>query len=284
MADRHPGKFVGAHVSTSGGVQQAPLNAGAIGAGAFALFVKPQRQWNAPPYDMATIDAFASNLESAGISRAHVLPHASYLINLATPDDAARAKAVDSLVGELEKCGQLELPGLNIHPGSFVKIGTPEEGCLRIADSINKAFARVPGVMVILENTAGQGSYLGSRFSELALAIGHVDDSARVGVCLDTAHLYGAGFDIASEEGWKRTLDDFDKTLGFGRLKGMHFNDTAAGLGSHVDRHATIGAGNLGWDTFSRIMNDSRFDGIPLVLETPDPDGWAEEIRRLKEL
>lgn len=284
MADRHPGKFVGAHVSTAGGVEQAPVNAGEIGAGAFALFVKPQRQWKAPPYAKSTVEAFAANLAAAGISADHVLPHASYLINMATPDEAARLRAVDSLVGELEKCRELNLPWLNIHPGSYVKVGTPEEGCLRIADSINRAFAAVPDAAVILENTAGQGSYLGSRFEELALVISRVDDKSRLGVCLDTAHLYGAGFDIAAEEGWKRMLDDFERVIGFGYLRGMHFNDTAVKLGSHTDRHAPIGAGNLGWNTFARIMDDSRFDGIPLVLETPDPDGWAEEIRRLKEL
>ena len=284
MTDLHPRKFVGAHVSTAGGVEQAPRNAQAIGASAFALFVKPQRQWKAPPLKPAAIAAFSDGLAAAGISPRHVLPHASYLINMATPDEAARMRAVDSLVGELERCRELGLPGLNIHPGSTVGTGTPEEGCERIADSVNRALAAVPDVAIILENTAGQGSYLGSRFEELAHVIAHVADASRVGVCLDTAHLYGAGFDIADAAGWERALGAFDRAVGFARLRGLHLNDTAAACGSHVDRHAPIGQGNLGWETFARIMRDDRFNDMPLVLETPDPDGWAEEIRRLKEI
>lgn len=284
MPDRHPNKFVGAHVSAAGGVEQAPLNALAIGASAFALFVKPQRQWSAPPLSQATIAAFAANLAKAGITPANVLPHASYLINMATPDDAARARAIESLVGELEKCRQLSLPGLNIHPGSYLKEGTPEDGCARIADSIDRALAAVPDVAVILENTAGQGSYLGSRFEELALVIGKVANKSRVGVCLDTAHLYGAGFDISTPEGFARTFGEFDRIVGFSRLCGMHLNDTAVQCGSHTDRHACIGDGRLGWETFRMVMDDPRFDGIPLVLETPDPDRWADETRRLMEL
>ena len=284
MADIHPEKFVGAHVSTAGGVEMAPVNAKAIGAGAFALFVKPQRVWKAPRLSAATVRAFAANLADAGIAPKHVLPHASYLVNMATPDEEARARAIDSLVGELEKCAELGLTTLNIHPGSYVKTGTPEEGCRRISDSLNKALAAVAGVTIVLENTAGQGSYLGSRFEELALAIKGVEDDSRIGVCLDTAHLYGAGFDIATDDGYGRTMDLFDKVVGFDRLSGLHLNDTVVALGSHVDRHAPLGSGNLGWETFARIMNDSRFDGLPLVLETPDPDGWAGEIRRLKEL
>ncbi len=280
----HCNKYWGAHVSTAGGVDQAPLNARAIGATAFALFVKPQRQWKAPPLAKRTIDAFAENLALAGISPKFVLPHASYLINMATPDEEARLRAVDSLIGELEKCLELGLPGLNIHPGSYVKVGTPEEGCLRIADSINRALDAVPEVSVILENTAGQGSYLGSRFEELALVIEHVKDGDRVGVCLDTAHLYGAGFDIVTDDGWARMAEDFDRVIGFGRLRGMHLNDTAVKLGSHTDRHALLGTGCLGWSTFARIARDKRFDNMPLVLETPDPELWADEIRRLKEL
>lgn len=284
MSSRHPGKFVGAHVSTAGGVENAPLNAAAIRAGAFALFVKPQRQWRAPPYAQATIDAFAANLAGAGIAPEHVLPHASYLINMASPDEEARMRSVVSLIGELEKCRQLSLPGLNIHPGSSLKTGTPEEACQRIARSIDDALAAVEGVDIILENTAGQGSYLGSRFEELALIIADVDDKARVGVCIDTAHTYGAGFDIADAGGYADAFNAFGEIVGFDKLRGMHLNDTAAACGSHVDRHAHIGEGRLGWETFARIMDDPRFDGIPLVLETPDPERWAEEIEKLENL
>ncbi len=277
-------KYVGAHVSTEGGVDQAPVNAREIGAKAFALFVKPQRQWVAPPLREGVVEAFRANCAAAGIEAAHILPHASYLINMATPDEAARLRAVDSLVGELRRCAELGLPGLNIHPGSSLKTGTPEEAAARVADSINRAFAAVPAVGVVIENTAGQGSYLGSSFEELAWILDGVEDKARVGVCLDTAHLYGAGFDIVSESGWSKTLKEFSKTVGFDKLRGLHLNDTKVACGSHVDRHACIGDGALGWGPFARIMRDSRFDGMPLVLETPEPERWAEEIRRLYEL
>jgi deoxyribonuclease-4 len=277
-------KYLGAHVSTEGGVDQAPINAQAIGAKAFALFVKPQRQWVAPPLKAGLAEAFKANCASAGIDLAHVLPHASYLINMATPDEAARLRAVDSLVGELRRCAELGLVGLNIHPGSSLKTGTPQEACARVSDSINRALATVPDVEVIVENTAGQGSYLGSRFEELAWIIDGVVDKSRVGVCLDTAHLFGAGFDIADPAGYEKTFKEFSKAVGFDKLRALHLNDTKVAGGSHVDRHACIGDGVLGWETFARIMHDDRFDAIPLVLETPDPDKWAEEIRRLYEL
>ncbi|MBR0056746.1 MAG: deoxyribonuclease IV [Kiritimatiellae bacterium] len=284
MSERHPNKFIGAHVSTAGGVENAPLNAAAIGAGAFALFVKPQRQWAAPPLEMGTVARFASNLAKSGIAARMALPHASYLINLASPQEEARMRSVESLAGEMAICRQLSLTMINVHPGSFLKEGTREEACARIADSIDRVLALVDGVDVVLENTAGQGSYLGSRFEELALVIGKVADSGRVGVCIDTAHAYGAGLDIATPGGFERVFEDFDRVVGFDRLRAMHLNDTAADCGSHVDRHAGLGRGTLGWSTFRRIMEDQRFDGMPLVLETPDPEKWAEEIRRLKEL
>ncbi len=277
-------KYLGAHVSTEGGVDQAPINAQTIGAKAFALFVKPQRQWVAPPLKAGVAEAFKANCASAGIDLAHVLPHASYLINMATPDEAARLRAVDSLVGELRRCAELGLVGLNIHPGSSLKTGTPQEACARVSDSINRALATVPDVEVIVENTAGQGSYLGSRFEELAWIIDGVVDKSRVGVCLDTAHLFGAGFDIADPAGYEKTFKEFSKAVGFDKLRALHLNDTKVAGGSHVDRHACIGDGVLGWKTFARIMHDERFDAIPLVLETPDPDKWAEEIRRLYEI
>lgn len=284
MPNLHPEKFVGSHVSAAGGVEMAPLSAAGFSEDAFALFVKSQRQWKAPPLKASSVAAFTENLARAGIDARHVLPHAGYLINMASPDEAARRKSVESLIGEMERCRALSLPMLNIHPGSSLKTGTPEEACIRVAKSIDEAHAAVPDVEIVLENTAGQGSYLGSRFEELALIIEHVADGSRVGVCIDTAHTYGAGFDIATADGFQRAFDDFGRIVGFGRLRGMHLNDTAAACGSHVDRHAHIGEGNLGWETFKRIMDDERFNGIPLVLETPGEDRWAEETRRLREL
>lgn len=274
-------KRIGAHVSTEGGVENAPLNAGAIGAKAFALFVKPQRQWLAPPLKDGVAEAFTANCRQVGIAAADILPHASYLVNLATPDEDARAKAIDSLAGEMARCAALGLSMLNVHPGSFLKTGTPKEGCERVADSINRACDKAPGVRVVVENTAGQGSYLGSTFEEIAWILEGVKDEAPVGVCLDTAHLYGAGFDIATDEGYAATMARFAELVGFDQLKAMHLNDTKVATGSHVDRHASIGDGVLGVATFARVMHDKRLDGMPLILETPDPDKWAQEISDL---
>lgn len=282
--DKKRGKFIGAHLPAAGGVDRVPNYAREIGATAFALFVKPQRQWLASPLKKETIEAFRNQLRVAGIDASQVLPHASYLINMATPDEEARNRSIKSLEGEMGRCRELGLKSLNIHPGSYVRVGTPEEGCKRISDTINRVFLHEAEGKIVLENTAGQGSYLGARFEELAMIIERVDDEARVGVCLDTAHLYGAGFNIATEEGWQRMLEDFDRIIGFERLCGVHLNDTKVERGSHLDRHAVIGAGQLGWETFARIMRDDRFDGIPLILETPEPSVWAEEIRRLKAL
>ena len=277
-------KFVGAHVSTEGGVDKAPLNAAHIGAKSFALFVKPQRQWLAPPLKPGVAEAFSANLKTAGIDPSKVLPHASYLINMANPDEEKRLSAVDSLIGELRRCDELGLSLLNIHPGSLLKTGTKKEAAARVADSVNRATATVQRVTVVLENTAGQGSYTGSSFDELAWMIEGVKDKSRVGVCLDTAHLYGAGFDISTDDGFDKMINEFAKIVGFDKLRGLHLNDTKVQCGSHTDRHALIGEGVLGWKTFARIMHDERFDNIPQVLETPDPDKWAEEIRRLYEL
>lgn len=274
-------KYVGAHVSTEGGVDKAPLNAAAIGAKAFALFVKPQRQWVAPPLGEGVAEAFSANCRSAGIDARNILPHASYLVNLATPDEEARSKAIDSFAGEMARCASLGLPMLNVHPGSYLKTGTPREACARVADSIGCACAKAPGVRVVIENTAGQGSYLGSTFEEIAWILEGVKDGVPVGVCLDTAHLYGAGFDIATDEGYAATMARFAELVGCNQLKAMHLNDTKVAAGSHVDRHASIGDGVLGVATFARVMHDKRLDGIPLILETPDPDKWAQEISAL---
>ena len=274
-------KFLGAHVSTAGGLDQAPLNAMEIGAKAFALFVKPQRQWVAPPLSEEAIASFKKNLEKSGIAPSMVLPHASYLINMASPKEEARAKSVESLICELKRCRDLGLSLLNIHPGSIVGVGTREEGVGRIVESVDKALAEVPDVTLVLENTAGQGSYLGSAFWEIQGVIERAEQPDRIGVCLDTCHLYGAGFDLSADEGFEKMVAEFDEVIGFGKLRGMHLNDTNVKLASHTDRHAPIGEGVLGWETFARIMRDDRFNDIPMVLETPDPSKWAEEIRRM---
>lgn len=275
-------KYFGAHVSASGGVENAVRNAKAIGATAFALFTKNQRQWLAPELTTAQIDTFKRAMSEAGYSAMQVLPHDSYLINLGHPDDDGLEKSRESFFEEMRRCELLGLDRLNFHPGSHLK-RIDEEGSLRrIAESINLALERTQGVTAVLENTAGQGSNLGYRFEHLAYIIDRVEDKSRVGVCLDTCHSFAAGYDLRTPEACAATFEEFDKIVGFNYLRGMHLNDAMRPLGSRIDRHSPLGDGEIGWECFKYIAQDSRFDNIPLVLETPDEERWAEEIVKLK--
>ncbi len=277
-------KFVGAHVSTAGGVFNAPLNAKKIGARAFALFTKNQRQWKAKPLTEEAVKKFKENLKSVGIKPEHVLPHDSYLINLGSPDKKKREKSLNAFIDEVERCRQLGLRLLNFHPGSSLgKVS--EKECLKIvADSINEAISKTEEVILVIENTAGQGSWIGYRFEHLAEIIDMVEDKSRIGVCLDTCHMFAAGYDIRTKEAYEKTMKEFDEVVGFKYLKGMHLNDAKSELGSRVDRHHSIGKGNIGLDAFKFIMNDPRTDNIPLILETIDPSIWKEEIELLYSL
>jgi len=289
-------KFVGAHVSASGGVDNAPLNAMAIGAKAFAVFTKNQRQWVAKPLETKTIDAFKKNLEASGILPKHVLPHDSYLINLGHPEAEKLEKSRNAFIDELERCRILGLDKLNFHPGShLVKIPKKdpeyeekrmeaELHCLDvIAESMNIAIeaTKDSDVKLVIENTAGQGSNLGYRFEHLAHLIEKVEDKSRVGVCLDTCHTFTAGYDLRTREAYDETMGAFERIVGFQYLMGMHINDSKPKLGSHVDRHASLGQGEIGWDAFRFIMNDPHMDDIPLILETIDDSIWPEEIKAL---
>ncbi len=277
-------KYIGAHVSASGGVENAPLNAGQIGANAFALFTKNQRQWKARPLTRATIDAFRSNLETVGIKPHHVLPHDSYLINLGHPDEAARQKSRDAFVDELQRCAQLGLSLLNFHPGSHLR-KIDEEHCLAlIAESINIALEQTEGVTAVIENTAGQGSNLGYRFEHLATIIEQIEDKSRIGVCIDTCHTFVAGYDLRSKEECHRVFNEFDRIIGFQYLRGMHLNGSKTEFSSRVDRHHSLEEGHLGLEVFRFIMNDERFNDIPMVLETINPDIWPQEIELLRSL
>ncbi len=275
-------KYFGAHVSASGGVENAPRNARDIGASAFALFTKNQRQWAAPALTEAQIEAFRDACRECGYSAAQILPHDSYLINLGHPEAAGLAKSRASFFGEMARCEALGLDRLNFHPGSHLKKIGEEESLRRVAESINMALDRTHGVTAVIENTAGQGSNLGYSFEHLAYMIDRVEDKSRVGVCIDTCHAFAAGYDLATAEACERTFDEFDRTVGFGFLRGMHLNDAMKPLGSRVDRHAPLGEGSIGLDAFRYIARDSRFDGIPLILETPDEARWPEEIALLK--
>ena len=274
-------KYVGAHVSAAGVVGNAPLNAAAIGARAFALFTRNQRQWAAKPLTEEEIATFRNNCREKGFSPGQILAHDGYLINLGHPEAEALAKSRAAFLAEMRRCEALGITLLNFHPGSHLRLSSEEECLTRIAESIRIALAGTEGVIAVIENTAGQGSNLGFRFEQIAWIIERVDDRNRVGVCLDTAHAFAAGYDLRTPEAFDRTLAAFDRIVGFRYLRGVHLNDSKAEFGSHVDRHAPIGKGKLGLEPFRLIMNDARFDGIPLILETPESERWAEEIRLL---
>ncbi|ANI82178.1 deoxyribonuclease IV [Kosakonia oryzae] len=275
-------KYIGAHVSASGGVANAAVRAAEIEATAFALFTKNQRQWRAAPLSTETIDEFKAACEKYHYTPAQILPHDSYLINLGHPVADALEKSREAFVDELTRCQQLGLTLLNFHPGSHL-MQIPEDKCLAlIAESINIALAQTEGVTAVIENTAGQGSNLGFKFEHLAAIIDGVEDKSRVGVCIDTCHAFAAGYDLRTEQATAETFAEFERVVGFKYLRGMHLNDAKSAFGSRVDRHHSLGEGNIGHDAFRWIMRDARFDGIPLILETVNPDIWAEEIAWLK--
>ncbi|MBR1766719.1 MAG: deoxyribonuclease IV [Bacteroidales bacterium] len=277
-------KHIGAHVSASGGVCNAILNAEAIGADAFALFTRNQRSWVSKPLAIDEIHAFKTLLAERGFSPDYVLPHDSYLINLGSPDEETLQKSRAAFLDEMQRAQQLGLRLLNFHPGSHLnKIG--EEECLdQIAREINLALSKTEGVTAVIENTAGQGTNLGWRFEHIARIIDGVEDKARVGVCIDTCHTLAAGYDLTTEMGYRFTMEEFERIVGFRYLRAVHLNDSKKGTGSHVDRHESLGLGMMGKDFFARLMHDPRFDNMPIILETPDPSRWAEEIRWLRSL
>lgn len=277
-------KYFGAHVSASGGVENAPRNAREIGATAFALFTKNQRQWHAPQLTSAQIEAFRSACAEAGYAPGVILPHDSYLINLGHPEREGLEKSRASFVEEMQRCEALGLDRLNFHPGSHLQKITSVQSLDRIAESINIALEQSRGVTAVIENTAGQGSNLGFAFEHLAYIIDKVEDKSRVGYCIDTCHAFAAGYDLRTAEACERTFAELDRVVGLNYLRGMHLNDAMKPLGSHVDRHASLGDGEIGWECFRYIAADSRFDDIPLILETPDEARWPEEIARLKVL
>ena len=277
-------KYIGAHVSTSGGVANAPLRAKEIGAKAFALFTKNQRQWRAKDLSEKEITTFKKNLDDCGFKPEHVLPHDSYLINLAHPETDKRQKSLAAFIDELERCEQLGLTKLNFHPGSTLRQISDEEGLNLIAQAINTALAKTTTVTAVIENTAGQGSNLGHRFEHLKAIIDQIEDKSRIGICLDTCHTFAAGYDLRTPETYAQTMQEFDNIVGFSYLKGMHLNDAKSTLASRVDRHHSIGQGNLGLEPFRLLMQDPRLDNIPLILETIDDNLWAEEITLLYNL
>ena len=277
-------KYVGAHVSASGGVENAPVNASEIGAKAFALFTKNQRQWVSNPLTKASIKAFRENCDKYDYKPFQILPHDSYLINLGHPETEPLEKSRASFLDEMQRCEQLGLDRLNFHPGSHLKAITEEECLTRIAESINFVLGKTKGVTAVIENPAGQGTNMGYKFEHLRYMIDKVDDKSRVGVCIDTCHAYTSGYNLKTKEGFTETFSQFEKIIGFKYLRGMHINDSKKDLATRVDRHENIGKGFLGEEVFRMLMNDDRFDNMPLILETPEESLWEEEIRRLYSL
>lgn len=277
-------KYIGAHVSTAGGVANAPLEAVAIGAKSFALFTGSSNRWTSSPISDEEVAQFKENCRLGGFTPDLILPHDNFLINLGSPDPQKLHLSRKSFLDEMKRCEQLGLTMLNFHPGSHVN-EMEEEKCLDlIAESINRTLEKTSGVTAVLESTAGQGSNLGHRFEHLAHIIDKVEDKSRIGVCIDTCHSYSAGYDLANADGYRKTWEEFDNIIGAGYLKALHLNDDMRKLGSRIDRHAEIGKGTLGMDFFRRLVNDPRFDNMPIILETPNPAIWPEEIKLLYQL
>lgn len=277
-------KLLGAHVSAGNGVSQAPINAHNIGARSFALFTRNPSRWQSKPISDKEAETFKENCIKYGYSPNQILPHDSYLINLGAPDDEKLIMSREAFLDEMRRCEQLGLTLLNFHPGSHLKLISPDDCLDRIAESINITLDATKGVKAVIENTAGQGSNLGYAFSQIAHIIDKVEDKSRVGVCIDSCHAFAAGYDLSTPEGYESTWKEFDEVIGLQYLSAMHINDTKKGLASKVDRHAPLGQGMLGSEFFKLLMNDSRMDNIPLILETPDESLWAQEIQWLDSL
>lgn len=275
-------KYLGAHVSASGGVEKAPQNANNINADAFALFTKNQRRWDSKPLAENSIIKFKEYCEEYKIKPENILPHDSYLINLGHHDDEKLEKSRASFLDEMQRCEQLGLKLLNFHPGSHLKQISEDECIQKIAESINIALSQTKDVIAVIENTAGQGTNIGYKFEHLAQIIAQVEDKSRVGVCIDTCHAFASGYDLRNLDSFKQVFKEFDEIVGFQYLKAMHINDSKKDIGTRVDRHAPLGDGFIGIDAFKFIMQDSRFDEIPLVLETPETERWEDEIKLLR--
>jgi deoxyribonuclease-4 len=274
-------KYIGAHVSTEGGVFNAAQNAFDINAKAFALFVKNQRQWAVKPLDNAAILNFKKGITTYGYKPEYILPHAGYLINLGSPNNESRNKSIESFTEEMSRCSKLGLKYLNIHPGSHLNEISEDECMSLIADSIEQGIDAVKDIKIVLENTAGQGSNIGYKFEHLAQIIKKIKDKSRVGVCIDTCHTFAAGYDIKDPKKYNETMEKFEDIIGLKYLTGIHLNDSKVPLASRKDRHENLGKGYLGLDFFKRFINDSRFNNMPIVLETIDGTLWKDEIALL---
>lgn len=274
-------KYIGAHVDSGSDLSLAPTIAASLGARAFALNITDPAKWHAPEISEKTAEAFKENCARYGFESKHILPHARFVVNLGSPESYKLKLSRESMIEEVKMAHSLGLTLLNFHPGSHLKKISEAESIARVAESINIILDKTEGVALVIENTAGQGSNLGYSFEQIASMIASVEDKNRVGVCIDTAHAYAAGYNLASEGSYHDCWTRFGDIIGFEYLRGMHINDSLKPLGSRVDRHASIGAGFIGEACFRNIMQDSRLDDIPLILETPDPSIWQQEVAKL---
>ncbi|XP_078609866.1 putative endonuclease 4 isoform X2 [Branchiostoma floridae x Branchiostoma japonicum] len=277
-------KFVGAHVSITGGIENAIENAVAINARAFGLFLRSQRQWACKPMEESAARLFREACEKHGFSPGQILPHGSYLLNCGAPNPETLRKSREALVDELKRCEQLGLTMYNFHPGSSCGEITVEECLTRIADSINLAHQQTSGVTTVIENMSCQGNTVGGKFAELRGIIDRVKDKSRVGVCIDTCHAFAAGYNLSTQAGFDQMMQEFEDTVGFSYLRAMHINDSKGDVGCHLDRHENIGKGKIGIEGFRRVMNDPRLNNIPMILETPMGLDDEDEIRILYSL
>jgi len=271
-------KYVGAHVSAAGGIENTVVRAKILRASAFSFFVKNQLKWKSPELDQITIKKFKKACNKFSFTNKQIIPHASYLINLGNPNPDLRKKSNKSLIDEINRCNQLNIKLLNVHPGNHLNQVSEQECIQLISSSINYVLKKTTSVILVLENTAGQGTCIGYSFEHIAEIIKNIQDQSRIGVCLDTCHLFAAGYDIRTKETFEKTFLIFEKVIGFKYLKAMHLNDSKNFLNSKKDRHQNLGLGFIGKNPFSLIMKDSRFNNIPIILETIDSNLWKKEI------
>ncbi len=276
-------RLLGAHMSIAGGHALAIDRAMAFEMTACQIFTKNANQWNAKPIAPEAAEGFRARLAESAVSS--VVAHDSYLINLASPDDALWERSIAAFGDELSRCALLGVPWLVTHPGAHMGAGV-DAGVQRVADALNRLFDELPdtNVTVLLETTAGQGTTLGRTFEELAGILELVEDQTRAAVCLDTCHVFAAGYDLREVESYSATVQAFDDTIGLERLRVIHLNDSKKGLGARVDRHAHIGEGELGGEAFRLLLNDPRFADIPGILETPKDDDEEGDRRNMATL
>jgi deoxyribonuclease-4 len=280
---RRSSKLLGAHVSTQGGLEKAPERGREIGADVIQVFTRNQLQWRGHPIEDDEAAAFRTGMRRAGLRAA--ISHANYLLNLASPDGAALRRSREAFLADMERCQRLGIRVLVFHPGAHLGAGDAE-GLQTVARSLDLAVAEGPSdVDPVIEVTAGQGTSIGRRFEQLGVILDAVKRPERIGVCLDTCHLFAAGYDLATDSGYAETMAAFERIVGLPRLRAVHLNDAKLPRGSRADRHASIGKGYLRAAAFRRVMQDPRFDGVPMVLETPSGmAGWKREIARLRRM